>query len=136
MTSSGERALEQLLGAMAPVLHAERLVIISTQEDIPLRRVGDLLGVFHEGEGTTLVLPVDRVVQMGFLHEPVWRRITLNIHSDLQAVGFLAALLPELARAGISVNVFSAYYHDHLLVPEERAEEAMTLLEALQRRSQ
>ena len=57
--------------------------------------------------------------------------ITLNIHSSLEAVGFLAAVLPRLATAGISVNAVSAFYHDHLFVPIDRAQEALEILEAM-----
>ena len=54
--------------------------------------------------------------------------ITLNVHSALDAVGFLAAVVSLLASAGISVNAVSAYHHDHLFVPVARADEAMRLL--------
>ncbi len=59
------------------------------------------------------------------------RMITLNIHSSLDAVGFLAAITARLAAAGMGVNPVSAYFHDHLFVPADRAEEAMAVLEAL-----
>ncbi len=52
----------------------------------------------------------------------------MTVHSSLEAVGFLAALTTRLAAAGISVNPVSAFYHDHLFVPENRAEEAVRLL--------
>ena len=61
--------------------------------------------------------------------------ITLNIHSSLEAVGFLAAITTRLAAAGMGVNPVSAFYHDHLFVPAERAEEAMELLRQLARDS-
>ena len=56
------------------------------------------------------------------------RMITLDVHSALDAIGFLAAVATLLAKAGISVNAVSAYYHDHLFVPREKADEAMRLL--------
>ncbi|CAN5132267.1 hypothetical protein BH10PSE3_BH10PSE3_21440 [soil metagenome] len=56
------------------------------------------------------------------------RMITLNIHSSLQAVGFLAALLPALAAEGMGVNPVSGFFHDHLFVPAERAEDALRVL--------
>ena len=59
------------------------------------------------------------------------RMIALNIHSSLEAVGFLAAITTRLAGAGMGVNPVSAFYHDHLFVPAERAEEAMGLLRQL-----
>jgi len=50
------------------------------------------------------------------------------VHSALDAVGFLAAVTTRLAEAGISVNAVSAFHHDHLFVPEHRADEALQLL--------
>jgi hypothetical protein len=57
--------------------------------------------------------------------------ITLNVHSALDAVGFLAAVMKALSVRGISTNTVSAYYHDHLFVPSERAEEALAALRRL-----
>ena len=54
--------------------------------------------------------------------------ITLTVHSDLHAVGLLAAIATRLAAHGISLNVVSAYFHDHLFVPVERAQEALEVL--------
>ena len=59
------------------------------------------------------------------------RMITLEIHSSLQAVGFLAAVTARLAAADMGVNPVSGYFHDHLFVPEDRAEEAMRILSEL-----
>jgi hypothetical protein len=56
------------------------------------------------------------------------RLITLNVHSALDAVGFLAAGAVRLAEAGISSNAVSALYHDPLFVPHERGEEVLRVL--------
>jgi uncharacterized protein len=37
------------------------------------------------------------------------RMITLNVHSSLEAVGFLAAITRQLAQAGMGVNPASAF---------------------------
>ena len=50
------------------------------------------------------------------------------MHSSLEAVGLLAEVARRLAAHGISVNVVSGYYHDHLFVPVDRAEEALAAL--------
>ena len=85
--------------------------------------------VFREAEGLTLVLPWDVAAPFN----PVFRcrLITLSVHSALDAVGFLAAVTAQLAAAGISTNVVAAYHHDHLLVPDDRAEEALALLNGM-----
>ena len=57
--------------------------------------------------------------------------ITLTVHSSLEAVGLLAEVATAFAARGISVNVVSAYYHDHLFVPSDRVEEALAALSEL-----
>jgi hypothetical protein len=57
--------------------------------------------------------------------------ISLEVNSDLMAVGFLAKITDELAKKGISVNAFSAYHHDHLFVPFEKKDEVMGILAKL-----
>ena len=47
---------------------------------------------------------------------------------DLQCGSGLAAVTTALAAAGISVNPVSAFHHDHLFVPADRAGEAMDVL--------
>lgn len=61
--------------------------------------------------------------------------ITLTVHSSLEAVGFLAAVTGRLTEAGISVNAVSAFYHDHLFVPEHRAGEALHHLQNLSKQT-
>ena len=46
------------------------------------------------------------------------------MHSALEAVGLTAAVATALAAAGIPANVLAGYSHDHLLVPEDRADDA------------
>ena len=66
--------------------------------------------------------------RVGLPYQFASRLITLSVHSALDAVGFLAAVTTRLTEAGISTNAVSAFYHDHLFVPEHRADEALQLL--------
>jgi hypothetical protein len=50
------------------------------------------------------------------------------VHSSLQAVGLTAAVSTRLAEVGISANIIAASCHDHILVPIEKVEIAMTSL--------
>nr|WP_238419874.1 ACT domain-containing protein [Streptomyces taklimakanensis] len=88
-----------------------------------------------EAEGLTLVVPEEEADRAGLDHDYAAGRITLRVHSALDAVGLTAAVAAELASAGLSCNVVAGYHHDHLFVPHERAEEAVRLLEALADRS-
>jgi hypothetical protein len=77
----------------------------------------------------TLVIRQDEAERIGLRYQFASRLITLTVHSSLEAVGFLAAITARLARAGISMNAVSAFYHDHLFVPDHRADEALALLQ-------
>ena len=54
--------------------------------------------------------------------------ITLNVHSSLEAVGFMAAISAKLAEKGIGCNPISGYFHDHCFVPAGKEDEAMKVL--------
>jgi hypothetical protein len=86
--------------------------------------------VIVEDEGTTLVLDARAARAAGFTVGSEWVWLSLGVHSSLEAVGLTAAVAGALAGAGIPANVLAAFHHDHVLVPPERADEA---LEALQR---
>jgi hypothetical protein len=102
---------------------------VARDEDVPATVKPVLL--FREGEGTTLVMRREEAEQARLSGQFASRMITLAVHSSLDAVGFLAAVTMRLASAGISVNAVSAYFHDHLFVPVDRADDALRVLEDL-----
>ncbi|OPY97274.1 ribonuclease H [Bradyrhizobium sacchari] len=125
---TGERDLDALLSNMKPELLDGIFVFctVATSASIPAT-INPLL-TFREREGTTLVVPHEQAEAAGLRYAFPSRLITLTVHSALDAVGFLAAITARLAEAGISVNAVSAFHHDHLFVPVDRADEAMALL--------
>ena len=127
----GQHDLKTLLREMKPELHAGTFVFCSISNDSDIPDAIEPLLIFHEQEGTTIVITHDEAERSGLPHQFPSRLMTLTVHSSLEAVGFLAAITAHLAAAGISVNAVSAYYHDHLFVPEHRADEAFRLLQAM-----
>ncbi len=85
----------------------------------------------REAEGLTLVVAQDDADAHGLAYDFVAAWITLRVHSALQAVGLTAVVSGALADAGISCNVVAAFFHDHLFVPHDRADEAMRVLRSL-----
>lgn len=128
---TGETNLPALIAAMDPVL-ADEIYIFAT---LPLGATTPAglapLMTFREREGLTLIVLQAEAEAAGLDAVFPCRMITLNIHSSLEAVGFLATLLPALAAEGIGVNPVSGFFHDHLFVPADRAEDAMRVLKAL-----
>lgn len=125
---AAERDLAALLRHMKPELQPGIFVFctIASNERIPAA-LNPLL-MFREQEGTTLVILREEAEAAGLRYAFASRLITLTVHSALDAVGFLAAITARLAEAGISVNAVSAFHHDHLFVPADRADEALKLL--------
>lgn len=81
-----------------------------------------------EEEGTTLVVTAEDARTHGLQHEFPCRRITLRIHSDLEAVGLTAAISSALAAEGLPANVVAGFHHDHVFVPADRADFARDVL--------
>lgn len=125
---TGEKKLKALVQSMKPKLIEAEYVFCS----VPLEQVATLnvnpVCQFQELEGTTLILTKQQAEKANLNYEFVCRMITLLVHSSLEAVGFLAAITNELAENNISVNAVSAYYHDHLFVPANKAEQVMHIL--------
>jgi len=112
------------------VLQPGVFVFATVADDVALDGLDPLM-VFREGEGRTLILRTEDAAAAGIRLTFPSRMITVEVHSSLDAVGFLAAITARLAAAGIGVNPVSGYFHDHLFVPEARAEEAVRILESL-----
>ena len=86
---------------------------------------------FKEAEGMTVVIR-EEIARTFDTEASRWAMITLTVHSNLNAVGFLAAITKKLSEEGISVNAVSAYYHDHLFVPWDKREHTMQILRSFQ----
>jgi hypothetical protein len=128
---TGETDIARLLAGMTPVLDPATYVFASVTGEVPAGTRPIMS--FAEDEGTTLILREDAAASLGIAATFPCRRITLMIHSALEAVGFMAAITSALARAGVGVNPVAGYYHDHLFVPRERADEVMGILRNLSR---
>ncbi|MDX8453675.1 ACT domain-containing protein [Mesorhizobium sp. VK9D] len=128
---TGETDLRKLLASMTPQLLPATYVFATLASDVPIPAGLEPVMQFREREGLTLIVTEDEAKAAGLAGTFRCRMITLDIHSSLEAVGFLAAITARLAAAGMGVNPVSAFYHDHLFVPAERAEEALTILREL-----
>lgn len=127
---TGESNLESLLKNMKPKAVLGEYVFCSIQES-QLEDLEDPLMVFRESEGPTVIVTKAVAERNDFPFDSTWGLVSLSIHSNLEAVGFLAAITNHLAESGISVNVVSAFYHDHLFIPYQRVDEVVSLLTAL-----
>jgi hypothetical protein len=117
---AGERDLSQLLQDLKPRLYLKRYTFDAAAKSV-LR--ADQFAIVREEEGLTSIHPDP---------QGDWARISLEVHSSLEAVGLTGVMASRLAELGISVNVVAALHHDHLFVPWDRREDALACLRALQ----
>ena len=132
---SGTRDLSLLLRGMSHKMVKGKYVFCS----VPLSRTEPIAAepmmAFREKEGLTLILDRDEADRNALPYNQTWALITLEVHSDLEAVGFLAAITTKLAKHRISTNVVSAFFHDHLFVQSARSREALQVLKEMARKA-
>jgi hypothetical protein len=106
-------------------------IFASVTED-KLKNLGSTpLFVFREDEGITVIVSKEIAKKFALHSKSEWGLISMTVHSDLEAVGFLARVTSVLAEAGITANIVSAFYHDHIFVPSDRVQDAIALLKNL-----
>lgn len=130
---TGETNLTVLLRSMEPLLWEQPFVFCSVDPATYARLDVTPIGMFREQEGVTLIVDQQQADRVHLPYTDLWACITLNIHSSLTAVGFIAAISSELAAGGLSVNPVSAYYHDHLFVPWAERGRALQVLRSFNR---
>ena len=130
-----ETKLQILLSTLSPVLHSAELVFCCVQ-DIPEHSIlsREVFSIIRETEGWTIILEKETADRMGWCYDGIFRRISLEVHSSVEAVGLTAVVATELTKHTISANVVAGFHHDHILVPSERADEALRCLQFLQSR--
>lgn len=127
---TGVRDLHDLCRQMTPSI-ADGVFVYCTLSDFRLPQGVEPICTFRETEGLTAIVSKSQADTAGMPYVFPCRLITLAVHSSLDAVGFLACITDRLASAGIACNAVAAFHHDHLFVPEARAEETLQLLRSL-----
>jgi hypothetical protein len=128
----GETDLATLLRTLEPVLDGNEWVFVRVEDSEVPKYMSHALASFREKEGMTLVIPRMKATEVQHSSGPM-ARITLAVHSSLEAVGLTAAVSRTLANDGISANMIAAYHHDHVFVPLALADRAMNCLHGLSR---
>ena len=123
--------LSDILRSMHPVLNPGIYVYALVPGGREVTELNPIVTV-REKEGLTVVLEESTAQNAGLeiIFRSAW--ITLNVHSDLQAVGLTAAFSTALGQANISCNVVAGVFHDHIFVPLEQAQAAMVVLQLMQ----
>lgn len=127
---SGETDLDALLRTLSATLVDGVFVFVTLENRSVPEGVSPRM-VFQEAEGTTLIVLKSEAEAAGLAFEFPSRMITLDVHSALEAVGFIARIASELARHNMGVNPVAGFYHDHLFVPDGREGDALRILKQI-----
>lgn len=125
---AGTVELDELLKSMSPEINSGEYVFCTVAGNYSDYAHLNPRAFFVEKEGLTLIIPVEMAEKAQLGYEGKFKQITLMVHSSLNAVGLTAAVATKLASYGISANMVAAYYHDHIFVQIEKAEEALMAL--------
>lgn len=129
---SGEMDLDALFRSLtAKLVDGVYVFVTLPDHDVPEGISARM--IFHEDEGTTLILLKPEAEAYSLPFEFACRMITLNVHSSLEAVGFIARIATALADEGLGVNPVAGFFHDHLFIPEGRQEDALRVIHQLTR---
>lgn len=122
-----------LLKDMKPILDRTNYVFCTKESFYITKEIVDLnpIATFLEKEGMTVIVEQNEADSNKLSYDAVFNKITLEIHSSLEAVGLTAAFSKALTTYGISANVVAGYYHDHIFVPKEKADLAIEALTEL-----
>ena len=122
----------ELLVNLEPLLCPEIFIFerMSGESPATLDRE-DLFALIRESEGITVIRAVapEKELQTESLQQ--FAKITLQVCSDLDAVGLTAAVARALTDINMCANVVAAALHDHIFVPYARRLEALECLQAL-----
>lgn len=149
MAAPGETDLNTLLSTLTVSLSPTTYIFLTFPPPMIIQNLPSTLPLqmaFQEREGFTIITSEDAARDNGYTvpdqssTPPVTaafpcRMITLNVHSSLEAVGFIAVIATELKKIGMGVNPVSGFFHDHCFVPVGREKEAVKCLEDLAERA-
>ena len=129
---SSQQSCSELLVNLEPLLCPEIFIFERISDESPrtLETEG-LFALIRESEGTTVIRSVAAKEKSQIEGLQQFAKITLQVCSDLDAVGLTAAVAKALTDIDMCANVVAAALHDHVFVPYTRRVEALECLQAL-----
>ena len=130
--SPGELSSSTLLRTLRLSLHPDTFVFLTfpSADNAPPQTLFKQM-TFQEAEGLTIITTSQSAKEHHLRPTFPCRMITCDVHSSLEAVGFMAAISKRLTERGIGANPVSGFFHDHLFIPEGKEVEATVVLEQL-----
>lgn len=129
---SGETNLEKILKNLDPYIVKESFIFMTSDaEPTELFKTLNPIATFMEDEGLTLVITQHCADKNAIKYDSVFKCISLGIHSSLESYGLISTISNELTKSNISTNVFSGYFHDHIFVESNKANQALKVISSI-----
>jgi len=126
----------EMISRMAPDVRRGIYVFVSTEDPaLSSSLSSQAIATFKEGEGVSMIIPVELAKKSELNADHPMRCITLNVYSSLEGVGLTAAVSSALGDNSIPCNMVAAFHHDHVFVPAEMCDQAMEVLTSLQKQA-
>lgn len=125
----GETDLTKILATLKIRRREEPFTVVTVPKPVELG--AGVEAVINEGDSVTAVVTLDAARRRGWHGEFEAAWLTVDAHTALDGVGLTAALSRALAAEGIPCNILAGYFHDHLLVALDRADDAVAAIDAL-----
>ena len=129
--AAGERDLAAILAALAVTRRPGTWVVCEVTGPASVPDLDLVAALVVEDEATTVVLAEPDADRLGLVPRFRAAWLTVEVATALDGVGLTAALAEALASHDLPCNVLAGSRHDHLLVPVERADEALDVLRRL-----
>ena len=127
----GERDLAAILAGLEVARRPGTWVVCEVEGAANVPELALVAALVAEDEAITVVLAEDDAIRLGLALRLRAAWLTVAATTALDGVGLTAALAGALATHGLPCNVLAGARHDHLLVPVERADEALSVLRSL-----
>ena len=121
---------QTILKKLNPKLNNGEYVFCSVN-NIEKIEFNKIIGSFKEKEGVSIILSKKEAINLRLSYSFIAAWITLRVYSSLEYVGLTATFSNALSNNGISCNVISGYYHDHIFVNINDKDKAMNILKSL-----
>jgi len=127
---ASDQSCQELLANLNPTLCPYPWVFTLVAGGAPqLPEDHSVFALIQEEEGLTAIRRANPSDDPETL--PLFARITLQVYSDLEAVGLTAAVSGALAGQNLCANMVAGLNHDHLFVPYQRRDEALQCLKQI-----
>ena len=127
---ASDQSCQELLANLNPTLCPDPWVFTLVAGGAPqLPEDHSFFALIREEEGLTAIRRAGPSDDLETL--PLFARITLQVYSDLEAVGLTAAVSGVLAEQNLCANIVAGLNHDHLFVPYRRGGEALQCLKRI-----